>query len=100
MRGDSPQESRSRHCRAVRPILNPLIPGCSVAGDQDPSRFPFEPEAAWVSGMQARRTEAETFRAAPSGRRIPTAEGCASSLSNPACCFSAVWPPAARGQWR
>ena len=28
-----------RHCRAGRPILSPLIPGCSVAGDQDPSRF-------------------------------------------------------------
>ena len=43
--------------------------------------------------MQARRTEAETFRAAPSGRRILAADGCASSLSNPACCFCAVWAP-------
>jgi hypothetical protein len=33
--------------------------------------------------MQARRTEAETFRAAPSGRRIPAAEGYTSSSSNP-----------------
>jgi hypothetical protein len=45
-------------------------------------------------GMQARRTEAETFRAAPSGRRILAADGCASSLSNPAaCCFCAVSAP-------
>jgi hypothetical protein len=43
--------------------------------------------------MQARRTEAETFRAAPSGRRILAADGCASSLSDPACCFCAVWVP-------
>ena len=41
--------------------------------------------------MQTRRTEAETFRAAPSGRRILAADGCASSLSDPACCFLAVW---------
>ena len=47
--------------------------------------------------MQARRTEAETFRAAPSGRRILAADGCASTLSNPACCFCGVW---ARGEPR
>jgi hypothetical protein len=41
--------------------------------------------------MQARRTEAETSRAAPSGRRILAADARASSLSNPACCFCAVW---------
>ena len=46
-----------------------------------------------MSGLQARRTEAETFRAAPSGRRILAADSCASSLSNPAGCFSAVWAP-------
>jgi hypothetical protein len=39
--------------------------------------------------MQARRTEAETFRAALSGRRILAVDGWASSLSNPACCFCA-----------
>ena len=50
--------------------------------------------------MQARRTEAETFRAAPSGRRILSADGCASSSSNPACCFAAAWIPAGRGKWR
>jgi hypothetical protein len=50
--------------------------------------------------MQARRTEAETFRAAPSGRRMLAADGCASSLSDPACCFCAVWAPAGRGEWR
>ena len=44
--------------------------------------------------MQARHTVAETFRAAPSGRRILAADGCASSLSNPAaCCFCAVSAP-------
>ena len=43
--------------------------------------------------MQARRTEAETLRAAPSERRILAADGCASSLSNPACCFYAVRAP-------
>jgi hypothetical protein len=42
--------------------------------------------------MQARRTEAETFRAAPSGRWILAADGCASTSSDPAaCCFCAVW---------
>jgi hypothetical protein len=40
LRRDRPRASRSRHCRAGRPVLSPLIPGCSVAGDQDPSRFP------------------------------------------------------------
>ena len=40
--------------------------------------------------MQARWTEAETFRAAPSGRRVLAADGFASSLSNPACCLCAV----------
>ncbi len=43
--------------------------------------------------MQARRTEAETFRAAPSGRWILAADGCASTSSDPACCFCAVWGP-------
>jgi hypothetical protein len=43
--------------------------------------------------MQARRTEAETFRAAPSGRWILAADGCASTSSDPACCFCAVWAP-------
>jgi hypothetical protein len=33
--------------------------------------------------MQARRTEAETFRTAPSGRRILAADGCASSFEQP-----------------
>jgi hypothetical protein len=40
LRRDRPQASRSRHCRAGRPVLSPLIPGCSVAGDQGPSRSP------------------------------------------------------------
>ena len=49
---DSPQASRSRHCRAGKPILSLLIPGCSVAGDQGPSRFPVRgPDAAEASGM-------------------------------------------------
>ena len=33
--------------------------------------------------MQARRTEAETFRAAPSGRWILAADGCASTSGDP-----------------
>ncbi len=41
--------------------------------------------------MQARRTEAETFHAAPSGRWILAADGCASTSGNPACCFCGVW---------
>ena len=43
--------------------------------------------------MYARRTEAETVRAAPSGRWILAADGCASTSSDPACCFCAVWGP-------
>lgn len=39
MRRDRPQASCSRYCRRRKPILGPLIPGRSVAGDQDPSRF-------------------------------------------------------------
>jgi hypothetical protein len=34
---------------------------------------------------------AETFGAAPSGRRMLATDGCASSSSNPACCSCAVW---------
>src|SRR5689334_13575819 len=37
--GDRPQASRNRHRQAGRPILNPLLPGCSVAGDQGGSRL-------------------------------------------------------------
>jgi hypothetical protein len=37
--------------------------------------------------MQARRTEAETFRAAPPGRRILAADGCASTSSRPGVLF-------------
>ena len=40
LRRDSPQAPRSRHCRAGRLILSLLIPGCSVAGDQEASKFP------------------------------------------------------------
>ena len=39
MRRDRPQASRNHYCRTRRPILSLLIPGCSVAGDQDPSWF-------------------------------------------------------------
>ena len=98
MRRDSPHALRSRDCRAGRPVLGPLIPGCSVAGGRGPSRFPVRgPDAAEVSGMQARRTGAETFRAAPPGRLILAADGCASMSSDPAYCFCAVWGPAGRG---
>ena len=41
LRRDRPQASRSRHRRAGRPVLSPLIPGCSVAGDQDPGSGPY-----------------------------------------------------------
>ena len=50
--------------------------------------------------MKARRTEAETFRAAPSGRLILAADGCASTSSDPAYCYCAVWGPASRGERR
>jgi hypothetical protein len=39
LRRDRPQASRNHYCRTRRPILSLLIPGCSVAGDQDPSWF-------------------------------------------------------------
>src|SRR6266516_7188272 len=94
LRRDRPQASRSRHCRAGRPILSPLIPGCSVAGDQDPSRL-------LIRGPMPRRCpecELATPRQRPSaprsqGERMLTADGCASSLSNPACCFCGVRAP-------
>jgi hypothetical protein len=94
LRRDRPQASRSRHRRADRPILSPLIPGCSVTGDQDPSRF-------LIRGPMARRCpecELATSRQGPSeprsqGGRILAADGCASSSSNPACCFCSVWAP-------
>ena len=101
MRRDSPQASRSRHCRAGTPILSPLIPGCSVAGDQDPSRSPVRgPDVAEASGMQARRTDAATFRAAPSGKTDSGGGWLRVHSSDPACCFCAVWAPAGRGKWR
>jgi hypothetical protein len=43
--------------------------------------------------MQARRTEAETFRAAPSRRWILAADGSRPPSSDPAYCFCAVWAP-------
>ncbi len=98
MRRDRPQASGSRHRRTDRPILSPLIPGCSVAGDQDPSRL-------LVRGpMPRRRPECElaTPRQRPSaprsqGGRMLAADGCASSSSNLACCFCGAWAPAGRG---
>ena len=50
--------------------------------------------------MQARRAGAETFRAAPSGRRILAADGCASTSSGPAYCFCAFWGPGGPREWR
>jgi hypothetical protein len=44
--------SCSRHGRAG-PILSPMIPGCFAAGDQDPSRFEFEPVAVSAFGIWA-----------------------------------------------
>ena len=53
--------------------------------------------------MQARRTEAETFRTMPAGRRILVADAFASTLSNPACCPRAAWATPSTGgprEWR
>jgi hypothetical protein len=33
-------------------MLSPLIPGCSVAGDQDPSRFPVRGVLAEIPSAQ------------------------------------------------
>jgi hypothetical protein len=85
LRRDSPQASRSRHGRAGRPILIPLIPGCSVAGDQ------VLPGPRYGGPMPRRCPECKL--AAPSGRRILAADGCASTSSGPAYCFCAVWGP-------
>jgi len=56
--------------------------------DQDPSSVLVVGVRTW-----ARRpwTGAETFGAAPSGRRVLATDGCASNSSNPACCSCAVW---------
>ena len=65
MRRDSPQASRSRHCRAGRPILSPPDPRLLRRRGSGSFQVPGSgPDAAQVSGMQARRTEAETFRRA------------------------------------
>jgi hypothetical protein len=47
--------------------------------------------------MLSRRTEAETVRAAPSGRWILAADGCVSTSSDPAYCSCAVWGPGEAG---
>jgi len=94
LRRDSPQALRSRHCRAGRPVLSSLIPGCSAAGDQGPSRFPVRgPVPRRCPECELAAPGAETFRAAPSGRWILAADGCASASSDPAYCFCAVWAP-------
>jgi hypothetical protein len=64
LRRDRPQASRSRHCRAGRPSLSPLIPGCSVAGDQGPSRFP-------VRGPMLRRCPEGELAAPRQGPSVP-----------------------------
>jgi hypothetical protein len=88
LRRDSPQASRSRHRRAGRPILSPLIPGCSVAGDQGPSRLLIRARCR----VGVRKVSAECELATPGqrpsaprpqGRRMLAADGCASSSSNP-----------------
>jgi hypothetical protein len=58
LRRDRPQASRSRHRRAGRPVLSPLIPGCSVAGDQDPSRLLIRSPMPGLTGS-SRNTRAE-----------------------------------------
>jgi len=44
--------------------------------------------------MQARRTDAATFRAAPSGKTDSGGGWLRVHSSDPACCFCAVWAPA------
>jgi hypothetical protein len=98
LRRERPQASRGRHCRAGRPVLGLLIPGCSVAGDQDPSRLLVRdplprrcPECELATPGQ--RPSVPRSR----GGRMLAADGCASSSSNLACCFCGVWVPAGRG---
>jgi hypothetical protein len=100
LRRDRPQASRSRHCRAGRLILSLLIPGCSVAGDQDPSGFPVRARCRVGVGNASSPDRGRDLPCRALGKTDSAADGCASSLSNPACCFSAVWAPAGRGEWR
>jgi hypothetical protein len=93
LRRDSPQASRSRHCRAGRPILSPLIPGCSVAGDQG---LPGPRSGARCRGGVPNVSSPHRGRYLPrraSGRWILAADGCASTSSDPAYCSCAVWGP-------
>jgi hypothetical protein len=79
----------------------PLIPGCSVAGDQDPSRFLIRgpmPRRCPECELAASRQRPSVPR--PQGRRTLAPDGCAFSLSNPACCFCDVWAPGGPREWR
>jgi hypothetical protein len=101
LRRDRPQASRSRHCRAGRPILSPLIPGCSVAGDQGPSRSPIRgpmsrrcPECELAAPRQrpsAPRPGEDGFWRQMAARPPRAARRAASAPSG---------APAGRGEWR
>jgi len=101
LRRDRPQASRSRHCRAGRPILSPLIPGCSVAGDQDTSRFPVRDPmprrcpkcklAAPRQKLSVPRPREDRFWRRMAGRPARATRRAAPALSG---------PPAGRGEWR
>jgi hypothetical protein len=101
LRRDRPQARRVAPLPGRQAYSEPLIPGCSVAGDQDPSRF-------LIRGLMPRRCpecELAASRQRPSvprpqGRRTLTPDGCAYSSSNPACCFCDVWARGGRREWR
>jgi hypothetical protein len=95
------RHARKRHCQADRPILSPLIPGCSVAGDQDPSKFPVPgptprkcPECKLAAPRQrpsVPRPSEDGFWRRMAGRTARATRRAASVASG---------PPAARGEWR
>ena len=70
LRPNRPQAPRS--CRAGRPILGPPIPGCSVAGDQDPSRFLIRSEPDAVGA----RDVSSLHQSRPSAPRHSGEDGC------------------------
>jgi hypothetical protein len=98
LRRDRPQASRSRHRRAGRPMLGPpdprLLRRRGSGSFQVPGSGPMPrrcPEFELATPRQ--RPSAPRFQ----GGRMLAADGCASSSSDPACCFCGVWVPAGRG---
>jgi len=69
-------------------------------GDQDPCRFPVRARCRVGVRNASSPDRGRDLPCRALGKTDSAADGCASSLSNPACCFSAVWVPAGRGQWR